>query len=144
MKPENIILRNGLVSGAVLCDFGVAASGKRPHCGGSPCYIAPEFLYNERGRPSDLWALGITMLFVLGYMPLPNGFWIIQEVQTKAEALGKMVEWLGQIRKTRARLPERMKLLSSMLMEDPGIRVTAASLSESLVHVCSGKLLPER
>lgn len=144
LKPENIILRSNLDGGAVLCDFGIATSGLRTHCGGTPCYISPEFLYNERGRPSDIWALGITMLFVLGFIPLPNGFWEIAGVQTKAEALGRMVDWLGQVRKIRARLPERMKLLSGMLMEDVGSRVTASSLCESLTDLRGGELLLER
>lgn len=144
VKPQNIILRNTLASAAVLCDFGISTSGSGFHVRGTPCYIAPEFLYNERGRPSDLWALGVTMLFVLGFMPLPNGSWTIAEVHTKAETLGRMVDWLGQVRKTRARLPQRMKLLSGMLMEDAGSRVTAVSLCESLVDlrgIMDGNLL---
>ena len=140
VKPENILLRS-LDNAAVLCDFGIATSGLRSHYGGTPCYIAPEFLYNERGRPAGLWALGITMIFVLGFMPLPNGFWELAGVHTNAEALGKMVDWLGQVRKNRAHLPERLKLLSDMLMEDVGSRITAASLCKSSVDPRGGKLL---
>ena len=100
VKPQNIILRNTLESAAALCDFGTATSGSEFHVREIPCYTAPEFLYSRPGRPSDTWALAITMLVVLGVMPLPNGLWTIAKVHTKTEALGRMVDWLGQVRET--------------------------------------------
>lgn len=139
IKPENIImrndsdsLRNNPDSIAILCDFGVAASSLVFRGGGTPCYLAPQFMYGERGKPSDIWAFGVTMLFVLNYMPLPNAFWEINEVQRKADALVRMVDWLGRVRKIRAGLPEEMKLLSRMLMEEADSRITAPSLCKAV------------
>ncbi|KAH7061037.1 kinase-like domain-containing protein, partial [Paraphoma chrysanthemicola] len=66
IKPHNILLSDNHQT-AKLCDFGHARNMPDGVTGGGThCYIAPEFLLcGEIGAASDIWALGITMLFVL-------------------------------------------------------------------------------
>ncbi|KAK2810617.1 hypothetical protein FQN50_002874 [Emmonsiellopsis sp. PD_5] len=132
IKPHNIILGNGN-RGAVLCDFGLATSSSlRIQKGGTPCYIPPEFLYGERAEPSDIWAFGVTMLFVYGLLPLPSGTWRIARMEEDTHTLIRMVEWLGQVRRARTRVPRRLALLRSMLAEDAADRLTASDLVRDL------------
>jgi serine/threonine protein kinase len=149
VKPDNIMLRERLPAdgtarlaptAAVLCDFGIATSGSQFATGGTPCYLAPDAIRHQRGRPGDLWALGVTMLFVLGFIPLPNRSWDLGGIPFELQQVQKMSEWLGEVRRTRARLPEKMKLLSGMLKEDPDLRTTASSLCESLAARTTGEL----
>ncbi|UKZ73774.1 hypothetical protein TrVFT333_001425 [Trichoderma virens FT-333] len=59
--------------GPVLIDFGCAASESVVHTRGARWYIPPEFMAEgTRGRPGDIFALGVVMLFLLGEMPLPE------------------------------------------------------------------------
>ena len=76
LKPQNILLGQGRQ--AKICDFGFSVQHNVEssvfYSGGTPSYIPPEYIPNGKlGRPADVWALGITMLFVLGLIPLPNG-----------------------------------------------------------------------
>lgn len=67
IKPANIAFSPE--RGAVFSDYVVAVttSERRRLIGGSPWYMPPEWLYkNVHGLPGDIWALGITMLYVLG------------------------------------------------------------------------------
>lgn len=70
IKPGNILLSERR---AVICDFGLAAQvliSPPPFNGGTPCYITPEYVFDgQRGFEGDIWAFGVTMLFVLGLSP---------------------------------------------------------------------------
>lgn len=60
----------------VLIDFGAAFYLKDApefNPSGTPSYVAPEFLQRHRGKEMDVWALGMTMLWALGRMELPDG-----------------------------------------------------------------------
>lgn len=86
IKPENILLGAGN-RGAVICDFGISAKVDKqpgPFNGGTPCYIPPESLITlTRGFEADIWAFGITMLFVFRLIPLPDKTWKIADVRSK-------------------------------------------------------------
>ncbi|KAL2353620.1 kinase-like domain-containing protein, partial [Cryomyces antarcticus] len=83
IKPENIMLGDD-ICGAVLCDFGsfsIASHQRVPNNAWSPCCIPPEYLLDEpeRSLAGDVWAFGVTMLFVSRLMPLPRGAWRIAD-----------------------------------------------------------------
>lgn len=50
------------------------------HNGGTPSYIAPELVVRQRNQASDIWAFGVTMLFVFARLPLPSQSWKIQDL----------------------------------------------------------------
>lgn len=61
--------------GAVLIDFEMATfTTGDTSSGGTPWCLPPEFVdsYKNRGAPGDIWALGMTMLYVLGKIGLPE------------------------------------------------------------------------
>ncbi|KAK1763167.1 kinase-like domain-containing protein [Phialemonium atrogriseum] len=72
IKPANILYSRE--RGAVLCDFGLSTpAGSSATTGGTPYYVPPEFVGRKlRGAPSDVWALGVTMLYVLRKIPFPE------------------------------------------------------------------------
>ncbi|EFX03868.1 serine/threonine-protein kinase [Grosmannia clavigera kw1407] len=89
VKPANILYSRE--RGAVLCDFGLSTSAEQPaSAGGTPYYVPPEFIGRKlRGPPSDVWALGITMLYVLRKISFPDSrghhrarplYWMIADV----------------------------------------------------------------
>ena len=87
IKPANIIPRPDSC-GAVLCDFGLALSSTEHSNGGTPNYIAPECLrgWDERSFPLDVFAFGVTMVFVTGHVPRPQGDWCIADITKKTVA----------------------------------------------------------
>ena len=96
VKPANILYSRE--RGAVLCDFGLSTkSASQPSAGGTPYYVPPEFIGRKlRGPPSDVWALGITMLYVLRKIAFPDTrgarhrpnplYWMIAEVNNKSSS----------------------------------------------------------
>jgi serine/threonine protein kinase len=99
IKPANI-----LYSGekAVLIDFGLGTFDGAPTSrGGTPWYVAPEYRYTgNRGGPSDMWALGIVMLYLLKRLALPDAgvevpSWPIKDiviVQSPSLAQARMIQ----------------------------------------------------
>ncbi|KAI1374318.1 kinase-like protein [Hypoxylon crocopeplum] len=93
IKPANILYSRD--RGAVLCDFGLSTRTSDPATnGGTPYYVPPEFIGNKlRGSASDVWALGVTMLYVLRKIPFPDArgrqghpkqlYWIIADLNRK-------------------------------------------------------------
>jgi serine/threonine protein kinase len=132
IKAENILFDN-IKMQAVLCDFGLATKSSIPlQCaGGTPPYIPPEYLYDmKRGKPGDIWAFGITLLFVFGIIPLPRDDWNIAEASRLGEAREKMIAWLDKVRKS---IPKKgYPLLRQMLAKDSQKRITAPSLASKL------------
>ncbi|KAF2240908.1 kinase-like protein [Trematosphaeria pertusa] len=132
IKAENVLLTPG-DSRAVLCDFGCGAFGhERAHSGGTPRYIAPEYATaNERGLPGDIWAFGVTMMFVLRLIPLPvQPGWDISKVPREPAIRAKMFEWIGGLRAVT--VPESEALVKRMLEVKPRNRITAAELVEEV------------
>jgi len=135
IKPKNILLGND-GRGAVICDFGVSAKVNEgteleTFNGGTPCYVPPEYLFNSpRGFECDIWAFGITMLFVLGLIPLPQGNWKIASIMQDLDVRQKMIDWLQEVRQVVKAVPDTLSPLRAMLAENPRKRITAAALAE--------------
>lgn len=133
IKPGNILLSERR---AVICDFGLATEvGKSPKpCnGGTPCYIPPEYLFDDRrGFEGEIWALGVTMLFVLGLIALPRREWIIAEIPRSDSVYEQMRDWLCKGQDVRRTVPEDLSLVCDMLEIHPKRRITAADLVERL------------
>ncbi|CEJ89228.1 hypothetical protein VHEMI05083 [[Torrubiella] hemipterigena] len=158
IKPANILYDPE--RGAVLCDFGMStATSKPPTGGGTPYYIPPEFIgLKSRGPPSDVWALGVTLLYTLGKIPLPESrgrathprrlYWQIAGVNNpKAPhahqgngqpAADQMREWLSEITQVRESLNKQdllERLVWNMLMPNPLHRITMADVMRQLQAV---------
>ncbi|RSL88486.1 hypothetical protein CDV31_016046 [Fusarium ambrosium] len=104
IKPSNILYDP--IKGAILIDFGLAASSSnRKLCtGGTPWYVAPEYLSQRRGPESDEYALGVVMLYLLKAIPLPDTTeqqWDISSVSQNPDAFSHMRTWTEKIARER-------------------------------------------
>jgi len=73
IKPANIMW--DLQRGAVLCDFGMSSGAADTSGSGTPFYVPPEWAkYGQRGPTSDVWALGVTMLYAFSFIRLPDSY----------------------------------------------------------------------
>jgi serine/threonine protein kinase len=139
VKPGNISY--SYRRGAVLLDFGIASysSTSTKDEGGTPWYIPPEYLINRsRGFTGDIWALGVTLLYLLGAIPLPDkyaGDWdIVNAYKQHGPDRGHMELWIGKIESIRQNLCQVEEwngvkaLVAKMLDNKPQERVTAARL----------------
>ncbi|KAI0474745.1 hypothetical protein F4859DRAFT_521808 [Xylaria cf. heliscus] len=128
IKPANILYRNDSESGrggrAVLIDFGLGSQGngqgdgkgEKRHNGGTPWYVAPEFLASAsttgdrnvtapRSAAEDIWALGIVLLYLLRLIPLPESgiqgkAWQVKDAMSdpSSSAHREMMIWLRVIK----------------------------------------------
>jgi len=159
IKPGNILYSRE--RGAVLCDLGLSTYAKNPPTtGGTPWYVPPEFIaVKQRGAPSDVWALGVVMLYVLRKLPFPDSrgnkahpkhlHWLIHKVHQKtrdragqADAVASMRRWLAEVNALRAGLNRQNKLESvvhDMLAPNPNVRMTTRDILHRL-----GEQPPER
>ncbi|KAI0867529.1 kinase-like domain-containing protein [Hypoxylon argillaceum] len=144
-KPANVLYSPQ--RGAVLIDFGLAFRRDNPNfSSGTPWYLAPEFIEESRlrGPPSDIWALGVTILWLLGHIPFPEASWkgwkiadmhsgrtaTEQETATRA-----MFKTLDKINDARSRLDKKDKLeaiVLKTLQQHVRDRIDAKSLCEQL------------
>ncbi|KAK7740616.1 hypothetical protein SLS62_011057 [Diatrype stigma] len=157
IKPANILYSRN--RGAVLCDFGLSTrtvdAGSN---GGTPYYIPPEYIGAKlRGAASDVWALGVTMLYVLRKITFPDArgrkdhpkqlYWMIADLNKNPKqhhhppnrgptsAITQMQQWLGEVNDAKARLNPRDKLeflVSQMLVPHPQQRITMAKVMSEL------------
>ncbi|EEU34288.1 uncharacterized protein NECHADRAFT_85599 [Fusarium vanettenii 77-13-4] len=100
IKPGNILYDRE--RGPVLIDFGLASSHGGQLCnGGTPWYVPREFIDDlERGPKSDVFALGVTMLYLLRKTPLPDVTqrgWIIYKAPRDSSETTLMEEWLSKV-----------------------------------------------
>ena len=155
IKPSNILY--SCDRGAVLCDFGMStAPGHSNVAGGTPYYVPPEFIGRKlRGAPSDVWALGITMLYVLRKMPFPEArgrqhhprrlHWYIADInrqptrsrhgQARPTAVSQMQQWLLEVREVSSTLNMNdaiENLVARMLLPQPNQRVTMSQVMAEL------------
>ncbi|RYO75991.1 hypothetical protein DL766_005391 [Monosporascus sp. MC13-8B] len=156
IKPANILYSRD--RGAVLCDFGLSTRTADPATnGGTPYYVPPEFIGQRlRGAASDVWALGVTMLYVLRRIAFPDArgrqghprqlYWMIADLNRKhhhhhhhgrgpQSAIAQMQQWLGEVNEAKARLNNRDKLeflVSQMLIPNPHQRITMAKVMGEL------------
>ncbi|KAI5865704.1 kinase-like protein [Durotheca rogersii] len=144
IKPANILYSRD--RGAVLCDFGLSTSTKDPATnGGTPYYVPPEFFAHKlRGPASDVWALGVTMLYVLRKIAFPEArgrkghpkqlYWKIADLHRRhhyanrpSSAAAQMHQWLAEVNEAKAHLNPRDRiefLVLQMLTPNPGNRIT--------------------
>ncbi|KAL5113727.1 hypothetical protein ACEQ8H_008400 [Pleosporales sp. CAS-2024a] len=156
VKPHNILLSPSSCT-ATLIDFGNAHYGPKWCGGGTEWYIPPEVLTAKTsGERADVWALGITMLFILGLVPLPASEagmerWEIGKlVKEEGEAeRNKMWRWLKTVRQAKAGIEEggEWGVVRNMLAEIPEERISAAELVDRLAveqeeenHVAQGEV----
>lgn len=154
IKPANILYSPD--RGAVLCDFGLSTRYSDPATnGGTPYYVPPEFIGQKlRGSASDVWALGVTMLYVLKKITFPDArgrqghpkqlYWMIAEINRRTHhsstnktpsAVYQMQQWLSEVNAAKAKLNPRDKLhvlVSQMLTPSPNQRITMAKVMNEL------------
>ncbi|KJZ76110.1 hypothetical protein HIM_04566 [Hirsutella minnesotensis 3608] len=155
IKPANILYSPE--RGAVLCDFGLSThAANSPTTGGTPYYVPPEFIGKKlRGAPSDVWALGVTMLYVLHKIPFPDSrarrqhakplYWQIGGINNPSTAhkqygngqpaVNQMRDWLTEVFDARERLNSRdrlERLVKEMLTPNPSQRITMAKVLQEL------------
>ncbi|KAI1415076.1 kinase-like protein [Hypoxylon sp. FL1857] len=155
IKPANILYSSD--RGAVLCDFGLSTrTTDAATNGGTPYYVPPEFIGQKlRGPASDVWALGVTMLYVLRKIPFPDArgrqghpkqlYWMIADLNRKStphhqssratSAISQMQQWLSEVHKAKARLDHLdpvEHLVFQMLTPNPNQRITMAKVVEIL------------
>ncbi|KAG6035548.1 hypothetical protein E4U41_006040 [Claviceps citrina] len=156
IKPANILYSPE--RGAVLCDFGLSTpAGNSPSSGGTPYYMPPEFIGTKlRGPPSDVWALGVTMLYVLRKITYPESrsskrhqrplYWLIGGINNPNApyrqygnghpAVNQMRAWLEEIFEVREKLntKDRLeRLVKDMLTANPNSRITMTKLLQELL-----------
>ncbi|KAK6340695.1 hypothetical protein TWF696_009018 [Orbilia brochopaga] len=138
VKPDNIIYDKD-TQNAVLVDFGAAF--RVPEDGvvlfnlsGTPPYAPPEYLQRRKGMGGDVWALGVTMLFVMGYIKLPDGEWILPMTFEDAKVKEEMETWLAEVESWRRKAGngEIDTLLGEILEGDPDRRIGSQELSRLL------------
>lgn len=155
IKPANILYSPD--RGAVLCDFGLSTpAAKPPSGGGTPYYVPPEFIGRKlRGPASDVWALGVTMLYVLRKIPFPDSrarrrhakplYWQIAGINNPnipyrqygngQPAANQMRDWLVEVVEARDRLSshDRLeRLVKEMLTPHPHQRISMARVVQEL------------
>ncbi|PKK41594.1 hypothetical protein CI102_14218 [Trichoderma harzianum] len=148
IKPANIAYSEP--RGAVLLDFGMSKEDFHGmvRSGGTPWYLPPEYLHvNEngqhcpiRGFPGDIWALGVTMLYVLGKCrPEKTTDWLIGRAHEDGLDRALMQSWIKSVAEYRKQLKEADdgigRLVSRMLHDNAELRVTAAKLHAKVVAV---------
>lgn len=145
IKPGNILYSRD--RGAVLCDLGLSSEKPSSSFGGTPWYVPPEFIgLGKRGPPSDVWALGVVMLYVLGKIPWPDVrghrthpqhlFWRIADVHERdrnlqTAAVASMQRWLSELKTVRSKLNMHDKLerlVFGMLAPNPKERLTTGDI----------------
>lgn len=136
LKPGNIIYDRE--RGGVLIDFGLACTPRDACNGGTPWYLPPEFIEDGRREfASDVFALGVTMLYLLQRTRLPDVTepgWLIPHVFTDVTQDRKMRAWLEKV----DRLAQRLGItgiepvVRAMLDEEPGQRISAAEIGRRL------------
>lgn len=162
IKPGNILYSRD--RGAVVCDFGLSTPmNNSPTGGGTPYYLPPEFIGAKvRGPASDVWALGVTMLYLLKKIPFPDGrgrkhhprplYWQIAGVNNPSArermgngqpAIDQMREWLMEIYAAKDELLNRddplERTVREMLTPQPSKRITMTGVA----HACLGDGSPE-
>lgn len=138
IKPANIAFSRD--RGAVILDFGLANNARDPPSfGGTPWYVPPEIIDRPptRGAAGDMWSMGVTMLFVLGKIRLPEKYgngWRIVEVLKLGEAAGKMGNWIDIINGVRKKLDQtnQVESLVFQMLERKTDRISAGDVRMAL------------
>lgn len=143
IKPSNILYST--TRGAILIDFGLGGPAGEINNGGTPWYLPPEYMAERtRGTPGDVFALGVTLLWVLQKCSLPdkNEEWLIRDIhesrfESRLRAGGKMRSWLSRVDNMRSKLSQSERDLEYVvrrMLRKEG-RSTAADVVEHLKSV---------
>ncbi|KAL2159355.1 hypothetical protein VTH06DRAFT_2358 [Thermothelomyces fergusii] len=149
IKPGNILYSRE--RGAVVCDMGLSSEKGASTGGGTPWYVPPEYIgLRQRGPPSDVWALGVVMLYVMRKIPWPDIrgdrrhprhlYWTIAHVHEKrpnlqVAAVSQMRRWLSEVNAVRGGLDLNDKLerlVHGMLAPNPRERLTMKDIVNQL------------
>ncbi|KAI0966122.1 kinase-like domain-containing protein [Xylaria arbuscula] len=113
----------------------------------APWYLPPEILWSryEHGASSDMWALGIIMMWVLHALPMPEkqASWNVADIhpsgrvqEANEEALSNMEEWLRIVRAARSHLEvqggELAEVVCALVKESEVDRINADTLVERI------------
>ncbi|KAI0443965.1 kinase-like domain-containing protein [Xylaria telfairii] len=147
----NIKLLNILFSpvrGAVLVDFSISfREGSPLRSCGAPWYLPPEFvtIVSSRGKPSDMWALGVVMMWVLGHIPIPEGtrHWNASDLhpggppqECNMKARVRMSEWINAILEAKPiadeQVDEIQEIVNGLVERNQNNRTDAATLEEQI------------
>ena len=141
IKPGNILYDRD--QPPILIDFGLATACGSAACrGGTPWYIPSEYLSRrERGCKSDVFALGVTMLYLLRKIPLPDATeqnWRLGKIHELPQAT-LMGKWLDKVHQISGQLSNSSRSMESivraMLVDDPDERVSAAEILERFKRI---------
>lgn len=151
IKPANILYRaadppggGGRRASAIVIDFGLSrmSTQKDDSGGGTSWYLPPEWSDGEtRGPPADVFSLGVVMLYLLGFIRLPDkgkGWNVHMARQGAPQALFFSRSWLTHIGRQRDKLHDAgasdketqvRSLVERMLLLDPSARIGAHELA---------------
>ena len=133
IKPENVLLGEGLVS--KLTDFGwsnyMQEDEKRKTVCGTPIYLAPEIIKEERhDEKVDIWCIGVLLFeLITGNVPFQGN----DLESLKENILHLRIAWPKDIN------TDAKNLIKKILKLDPGSRI---SLEEMLQHPFISKHFP--
>ncbi|KAF3768392.1 hypothetical protein M406DRAFT_71414 [Cryphonectria parasitica EP155] len=149
IKPGNILYGRDTAMcrrGAILIDFGLAQKPGPIVEGGTPWYVPPEYRIRRRGYPADIWALGISMLYLIKYIMLPEKqpqfpAWQLAQYHTDSRAKKQMNQWLEEVERLRYNLQARSsqkyregveleEYISKMLELSESQRITRRELAQ--------------
>ncbi|KAL6873023.1 kinase-like domain-containing protein [Trichoderma novae-zelandiae] len=137
IKPGNIAFSPQ--RGAVLFDFGMATNDEDQVTGGTIWYLPPDIINRKRrGFPGDVWALGITMFYLLGKMQIPerSGIrWDIADSDKKKGSDQAMMTWFNLVKDKREELDKENRIESivyDMLQWKAESRITAEGITTAL------------
>ncbi|PTB66949.1 kinase-like protein [Trichoderma citrinoviride] len=137
IKPGNIAFSPQ--RGAVLFDFGMATNDEDQVTGGTMWYLPPDIIHRKRrGFPGDVWALGITMVYLLGKMQIPERCGIRWDMADSGKKKGSdqaMMTWFNLVKDKREELDRENKIESivyDMLHWKAEARITAEGITAAL------------
>lgn len=127
--PNNILFSEE--RGAVLCGFGsaVSAYSKSTKLNVLPIYLPLDCLplSEKRGEAADLYALGVTALFIKGRIKHPESAYF-HRIRKQESPVSIMADWVDDLRDGISRLdvedPSSV-LIKSMLNPNPSERISA-------------------
>lgn len=122
VKPANVVFAAAPAPVATLVDLGACIADGEFTPSGTPWYAAPEFVMKVKGPATDVWALGVSMAWVLGAFPLPETAkagqeWILPHVWEDEAEMGKMREWIAEVEAARGSLTGKLGLLVADMLE---------------------------
>ncbi len=133
IKPRNII--NHPRRGAILIDFGLARDvSDHDGGGGTFPYIPPERYYGRGRSPaSDIYSLGVTMLYLLGKIGHPDQ--VLRPFRAGSRDEGYEA-WLVQIQKAASEVTGAIGLIVRRMVEEtPEARISARQILEELENI---------